>query len=149
MGKQRKVLVPILKTDLEEHAVELACRVGHDECAELVIVHVVIVPYALPLDQPLPAKDGEAERVYQLGCKIAKRYGCPARVRIVHQRNPADGILQVAHEEGVDAILLGVSTEERIPGELVSTITEVLRRAECEVIIDRVRRMAPSTVQPN
>ncbi len=138
MGKLRKVLVPILKTSLSEHAIELACRVGHDECAELVLVHVVVVPYALSLDVPLPEQDGQAESEFHLACTIAARYGCPARVRIVHQRHPADGVLQIAQEEKVDAIVLGVGADERVPGEWEHTITDVLHRAECEVIIDRV-----------
>lgn len=147
MGKLRKVLVPILKKNLSAHAIELACRVGHDECAELVLVHVVVVPYTLSLDEPLPEQDRDAKEEFDLASTIAARYGCPARVRIVHQRYPADGVLQIAREEKVDAIVLGVGAEERVPGEWEHTITEVLHRAECEVIIDRVPLAAQAKPQ--
>ncbi len=138
MQRQRRVLVPIINQKVCEHAIELACRVGHDECAELVLVHVVVVPYALSLDAPLPKQDGEAQEEFQIGRRVAERYGCPTSVRVIHQRTPAEAILQVAKEEKVDAIVLGVGRKEHAPGELVEMIKELLRRAECEVIIDRV-----------
>lgn len=139
--KPHRVLVPIIEEIPSEHAIELACRLGNGQKTELVLVHLIIVPLALPLDAPMPAQDEIAQHVIDLGCRLAEQFGCQSRTRLLRHRNAADGILQVAQQERVDAIVLGVGSErERIPGEWDQTSVEVMHRAECEVIVDKVPR---------
>ncbi len=144
VDKIRKVLVPIVEAIPSERAVELACRLGHDQDAEILLVHVIVVPFTLSLSAPMPVQDRVAHDALELGGIIAKRHECRARTRTIRHRNAADGILQVAHQEQVDAIVLGVGVKTRLPGEWGRTSNEILRRAECEVIIDKV----PMAVQP-
>lgn len=140
-----KILVPIVEAISSERAVELACRLGNGKQAELVLVHVIVVPYALPLSAPLPEREKAAEEALELGSAIAQRYGNHVHSRIVRHRNAAVGILQVAIDEKVDAIVVGVGVKTRIPGEWGKTSEEILRRANVEVIIDKV----PLTAQPS
>jgi nucleotide-binding universal stress UspA family protein len=134
----RKILVPVVEAISSERAVELACRLGHDQKAELILAHVIVVPYTMALDVALPEREQAAREIIRLGHVIAQRYGSLARDRIVRHRNAAEGILQVAREEEVDAIVLGVGVKPRVPGEWGRTSIEVLRRASCEVIVDKV-----------
>ncbi len=140
----RKILVPIVEAIPSERAVELACRMGHDQGAEIVLVNVIVVPYTLALNTPMPAREQAARDALELGSMIVQRYACHAVKRVIRHRSAADGILQVAREEAADAIILGVGAKSRVPGEWGRTSNEVLHRATCEVIVDKV----PIAVQP-
>ncbi len=134
-----KIVVPVGDTIPSERAVELACRVGHAQKAELILVHVITVPLTLTLNAPLEEQEQEAQEMLELGRQIAKRYGVHARARIIRDRRAADGVLRVAREENADAIVLGVGIKRRIPGyEWGQTTSEIVQRAPCEVIVDKV-----------
>jgi nucleotide-binding universal stress UspA family protein len=135
----RKIIVPIGETIPSERAVELACRLGHDQKADLVLVHVITVPYSMSLDAPLPEQEKSAQKVLEIGCQIAARFGIHAQTRLLRQRHVADGVLQVAREEEADAIVLGVGIKSRVPGtDWGRTTADLLQRAPCEVIVDKV-----------
>jgi len=140
----RKILVPIVEAIPSERAVELACRVGNGKKGELILVHVIVVPYTMPLDAPIPEREKAAQEALDLGVMIAQRYGCQVQTRRVRHRSAVEGILETAREENVDAIVLGVGLKTRVPGEWGRTSVEILRRAACEVIVDKV----PIAAQP-
>jgi nucleotide-binding universal stress UspA family protein len=131
-----------------QRAVELACRLGNGKKADLVLVHIIFVPHMLPLDAPIPEREKKAQEARTLGCTVAQRYGNHARTRIVRHRNAAEGILRLADEEKVDAIVLGVGIKSRVPGEWGKTGEEILRRANCEVLIDQVPMAAKPVASP-
>ncbi len=137
-----KILIPIVEALPSERAVELACRLGNGKKAELVLVHVIVVPYTLPLGAPLPEREKTARETLELGSVIARRYGNQVQTRIVRHRSAVEGVLQVANEEQVDAIVLGFGVKTRVPGEWSKTSQEILSRAKCEVIVDKVQLVA-------
>lgn len=134
----RKILVPITESIPSERAVGLACRLGREQGAELVLVNVIVVPFSLSLNSAIPVDEKKARDALELGATIAQRDGCTAHQRIIRHRSVPDGILQVAREEEVDAIVLGVGLRMRAAGQWGRTSLEVLRRASCEVILDKV-----------
>ncbi len=140
-----RILVPIVDAITSERAVELACRLRNGQKADLVLVHVIEVPDTLPLDAAMPDRDNMGREALEMGRVIAHRYGYNTRTYIVHHRHTAQGILQVANEENVDAIVLcdGVakSPVSRAWGKIDAAI---LRRANCEVFLDKV----PPAMQP-
>jgi len=137
-----KILVPIVEAIPSERAVELACRLGNSKKADLVLVHVIVVPYTMPLNAVMPEREKIAQQALELGCVIAGRYGTHVQTRIVRHRSAAEGILHVADEEKVDAIMLGVGIKSRVPGEWGKTSQEILNRANCEVLLDKVPMIA-------
>ncbi len=139
-----KILIPIVEAIPSERAVELACRLGNGKKSELVLVHVIVVPHTLPLNAPMPEREQVAQDALDLANIIVSRYGNHVHTHIVRHRNAVDGVLEVANEEKVDAIILGVGVKNRVPGEWGKTGEEILRRANCEVIIDKV----PLAAQP-
>ena len=140
-----KILVPVGETIPSQRAVELACRLGHDQKAELVLVHVITVPFTLSLDAALPVKEKEAHQALELASVIANQYGLHTHTRILRDRHAANGVLRVAQEEEVDAIVLGVGIKRRTPGsDWGQTTAEIVTRALCEVIVDKV----PMEAQP-
>ncbi|HLZ69903.1 MAG TPA: universal stress protein [Dehalococcoidia bacterium] len=138
VGALRRIIVPVEPNVASGRAVELACRLGEAQKAEIVLVHVVGVPHVLPLDHHLPEATRRGERALTLGQVIAAEHGLPCRTRLLQERSAAGSIVRLAGEERADLIVMALSDlalgeEDRIS----KTAEEVLRRAPCEVLIDR------------
>jgi nucleotide-binding universal stress UspA family protein len=73
-----------------------------------------------------------------MGAAIAQRYGYAVTKRTIRHRSIPDAILHVAVEEDVDAIILGVGVKSRASSQWGKTSLEIMRRATCEVIVDKV-----------
>ncbi len=134
----RRIVVPIVEAMPSERAVELACRMGNGKKADLVLVHVIVVPYTMSLDAPLPEREQAGRAALDLGVLIAQRHGCHVQTRVLRHRNAAEGILATARDVQADAIIMGIGQKPRVPGEWGKTSEEILRRAECEVFLDKV-----------
>jgi nucleotide-binding universal stress UspA family protein len=92
----------------------------------------------MALDDPAPAEEEKANNALEMGTAIAKRYGYEVTKRTIRHRNIPDAILHVAAEEDVDAIILGVGVKSRASSQWGKTSLEIMRRATCEVIVDKV-----------
>ncbi len=123
-----------------EHTAELACHFCEGHRARLVFVYPIIVPLALPLDAALPEQERDARDAIARGMSVAAQCGCDAEARVIRHRRAADAILEVARAERVEKIVLGVRFNLNVPHgyDKAETVEEeILRRAGCEVIVDR------------
>lgn len=138
VAAMQRILVPLPERLGYERAVELACRLGAAQKAEIVLLHVVEVPLTLSLDTPMPAEHARGERILNTARRIVEQHGLPVRMQVTADRYAWSGILRVAENECVDAIVMSVGGRRQSGGEgLTRTAQELLRRAECEVILDR------------
>ena len=133
-----KVLVSITDAFPSERAIGLGCRIGQEQGAEMVLLNVIVIPYSMALDDPAPEEEKRAEKALEMGAAIAQRYGYKVTKRTIRHRSIPDGILHVAAEEDVDAIILGVGVKSRTSSQWGKTSLEIMRRATCEVIVDKV-----------
>lgn len=134
----RTILVPIIGLVPSERAVELAARLGEPQKARLVLTHVIEVPLLLPVDAPLPDREKEGDEVLKTAALIAAQHGLEVTTRLIRSRQAWDGILTVAREVHAHLIVLGVGHQRPRGGEDIGqTLREVLRRASCEVILDK------------
>ena len=133
-----KVLVAITDAFPSERAIGLGCRLGQEQGAEMVLLNVVLIPYSMALDDPAPEEEEKANHALEMGAAIALRYGYKVTKRTMRHRNIPDAILHVAAEEDVDAIILGVGVKSRASSQWGKTSLEIMRRATCEVIVDKV-----------
>lgn len=133
----QRILVPVSGKVTSERAVELACRLGVAQKAEIVLAYVIEVPFTLSLTTPLPAEETKGQEALRTAQFIVEQHGLPVKTRIVPHRYAWDGILRLAREEQTDAIVMSVGRAR--PGDEVlgRTSQEVARRAECEVILDK------------
>ncbi len=132
------ILVPVSGRVTSERAVELACRLGAPQKAEIVLVYVIEVPFTLALTTPVPAEEAKGQEALRTARFIVEQHGLPVKTRIVPHRYAWDGILRLAQQEQVDAIVMSVG-RNRTGGEVLGrTSQEVVRRAECEVILDKM-----------
>jgi nucleotide-binding universal stress UspA family protein len=133
-----KVLVAITDAFPSERAIGLGCRLGQEQGAEMLLLNVILMPYSMALDDPAPEEEKKAANALEMGAAIAQRYGYKVTKRMVRNRSIPDAILHVAEEEDVDAIILGVGVKSRASSQWGKTSLEIMRRANCEVIVDKV-----------
>ena len=123
-----------------ERTAELACHLCEGRDATLIFVYPIIVPLALPLDAPLPEQERDARAAIERGMVVASQRGCNAQARVVRHRRAADAVLELGRAEQVEKIVLGVHLNLNVLRDYDKAETveeEILRRAECEVIVDR------------
>jgi nucleotide-binding universal stress UspA family protein len=144
VGAARCILVPILDLFYTERAVELACRLGRQQGATIVLAYVVEVPRLLTLDSPLPAEvDKRALDAMKHAQSIVKRHDLPVTTTTIRAREASEKIGEAVKIYQADVIVLGIQTaEHRVPGIFTRTADALTRRPPCEVLIDSV----PETV---
>lgn len=140
VAAMQRILVPVSDRLASERAVELACRLGEAQKAESVLAYVIEVPFTLSLNTPMPAEEVQGQGALRTARFIVEQHGLPVRTRLIPHRYAWDGILRLSHEEQVDAIVMSVGRGGPEDESLGRTTQEIVRRAECEVILDRVAR---------
>ena len=113
VAAMERVLVPVSGKIASERAVELACRLGEAQKAEIVLAYVIEVPFTLSLGAPVPAEEEKAEEALRTGRFIVEQHGLPAKTRMLPHRYAWSGILRIAKEEMVDAIVMGAGRGDR------------------------------------
>ncbi|MBX7110744.1 MAG: universal stress protein [Dehalococcoidia bacterium] len=134
------IVVPVDGSVASGRAVNLACRLGEAQNAELVLLHVVAVPRSRALDDPAPEDVARGEAALQIGSAIAARHHIRWRTRLTYQREMVEGIVRVATEETADLIVIANPAADA-EGPVANIIEELLRRAPCEVLVDRGDRV--------
>jgi nucleotide-binding universal stress UspA family protein len=134
----KKIIVPTAGTTYAEKAIELACRLGEQQKAEIIVTHIIEVPFTLPLNAIMEKAEAMAADVLARGEDIVRHHELPARSEVVRARQVGEGIVRLAKEEGADLIVIGIRPGTGVPERMLGRTTEtVLHRAPCEVIIDR------------
>jgi nucleotide-binding universal stress UspA family protein len=135
----KRILVPTVGLPYSERAVELACRLGHEQKAEVVLVHVVEVPRTMPLGVPLPEAEAEATKVLERAESIVTLHGLKPKKMVQRARIAGEEIARIAAEQDVDMIVLGARAKIGLRDEILGRTSDlVLRHASCEVIVDKL-----------
>jgi nucleotide-binding universal stress UspA family protein len=134
----RCIIVPILDLFYTERAVELACRMGKQQNAGIVLAYIIEVPRLVALDSPAaPEVEVRAQQALKHAQTIVERHGLKANATTVHAREAGEGIAQIVQKYGGDIVVLGVQAVERhLPSIFTRTADALMRRPPCEVLID-------------
>jgi nucleotide-binding universal stress UspA family protein len=142
----KRILVPTVGTMFAGREVELACRMGEDQKAEILLAYLLEVPRTLPLEAPMPQDEAKAREALELAKTIVDLHGLPWRMEILRARVAGEKIAQVAREEDIDLIILGIRPGRGIPYEAFTRTVDVLmRKAPCELLINRVIEIEEGT----
>ncbi len=123
-----------------DHIAELASHLCENACGDLILAFPIVVPLSLPLDAEMPEQEAEAQEAVGKGLTTIQARGCDAQLRIVRHRHAADAILELARAEQATIIVLGIRRRSNVPIDYdpaKSAEAEIIRQAECEVIVDR------------
>ena len=136
--KQRRVLVPVNGSELDEEMVRLAAVTAKRIHAQLIIVYVIVVKRTLPLDVTLEDEVTKAEHVVERAEKAAAEFDVEYTSEILQARSTGPAIVDEAVERGADLVVMGVTYRKRF-GEfyLGQTTPYVLKNAPCRVWVAR------------
>jgi len=139
----RRIVVPVNMHSNWERAVELACRLGEDQKAEIVLTYVIEIPFTLSLSAPLAKTEQTARETLERAQAIVEQHELPVRTQVERARQAGEGIARLARDEDADLIVMAAPMlGARLPGIQTRTIEILLQRAPCEVIIDSAPRKA-------
>lgn len=135
----KRILVPTSGTTYAEKAVELACRLGSEQKAEIVLTYVLEIPRTLPLDAPSPEAEKEGNDALERGKEIVESHHLTSILRLERAREAGEGVVKVAKDNDVDVIVLGMRPTWHGGQNIWGRTTDILlRKAPCEVIIDKL-----------
>ncbi len=132
-----KILVPVVGTEADVRAMELANRLlakknGGIVCA----VHIISIERVLPLDAEVDSEIRKAEDILNHIEGIAGEQGCKIETELLQAREAGPAIVNEAIEREADLIVIGVTYKKRF-GEfsLGDVVPYVLKNAPCRVIV--------------
>ena len=135
----RRILVATIGTFESQRAVELACRLGHEQQAEIILVYVVEVPRTLGLGASLPGVEEKAREALDTAAEIVRLHGLEPRPIVWRARLSGDGVIAAARDNNADIIVIGVGPRRsRVTGGWGRTSDVLLQRAPCEVVFDKL-----------
>jgi nucleotide-binding universal stress UspA family protein len=119
-----------------EHMMVLAARLARGQNSELLAIYVIEVPFTLPTNAVMEEEDRIALDVLASAEAIGKRNGVELRTEVVHHRETAQAVLDVAKRERADLIIMGSYREGTYTGApLGRDIERVAENAKCDVLI--------------
>ena len=130
------VIVAFSSEIRSEHMMALAARLTRGQQCELLAIYIVEVPFTLPTNAVMEEEDREALDELASAEAIAKSQGVDVRTEIVHQRETAQAVLDVAKRERADLIIMGSYREGKYTGApLGRDIEQIAANAKCDVLI--------------
>jgi len=135
----KRILVPTSGMPYSERGIELACRLGSEHKAEIVLTYVIEIPRTLPLDAPMPEAEEKANQALNRGKEIVELHHLPPVLLVERAREAGEGIIRAAKDNQVDVIVVGMRTDLRGAQSLWGRTSDILiRKAPCEVILDKL-----------
>lgn len=133
----------LLATDLSESskiAFSLACSLGRDHGAKLIVLHAVPTgTHEALLMAQLGQGDSAAEFRDEIQHELHDFHPAPADVSIEYQMvkgSPTSAIVQKAKETGCDLIVMGTHGRTGLKRVLMGSVAEhVMRSAPCPVLV--------------
>jgi nucleotide-binding universal stress UspA family protein len=139
----RTILVPVLRSAESEEALVAAARLAAERGATVVVVHVIEVPLALPLDVELPQAEEEADEVLDNAAAFVESYGVRVVSRLLRARAAGPALAEEAARRNAELIIVGAPRVRPGRGRIFgSTVDYVLKHAATRVLIAAGRRAA-------
>jgi nucleotide-binding universal stress UspA family protein len=137
MGKP-KVMVALCDLGSVESLVTLACQLCNGMDADLIALHIVIVPLLTPLEAPDDVLDHPGRELLARAQAVAERYSKRLATQLLRAREVHEAIVGVAKEQGVDLLVLGHHKPDihTLADTLMGgTVRYVAHHAPCRVIV--------------
>jgi nucleotide-binding universal stress UspA family protein len=114
----------------------LASKLARGQKSELLAIYVIEVPFTLPTNAVMEEEDRVALDALASAEAIAKNTGVDVRTEVVHHRQTAQAVLDVAKRERADLIVMGSYREGKYTGApLGRDIEQIAANAKCDVLI--------------
>lgn len=135
-GAFDRIVVPLKLGPIGEEVLGTAIRLAEERSARILILHVLVVPLAKPLDAPLPDAEGLARASLAEAKSLAVENGATVETRLVRSRSLAQAVIEQTRSFRGDLIVMGSAPRWRRQSRFFSpTVEHVLRKAPCEVMV--------------
>lgn len=137
LREQLRTVIIVFSSEIEsEHMMVLAARLARGESSELLAIYVIEVPFSLPTNAVMEEEDRRALDTLASAEAIGKGNGVEIRTEVVHHRETAQAVLDVAKRERADLIIMGSYREGKYTGApLGRDIERIAAEAKCDVLI--------------
>lgn len=143
------ILVPISGIPLDEEAVQLACQIVRRDKAKLLLLHVIEIQRAMPLNSESMSASERAEKFLEQAEQVAAKLGVGVETDLLQARLAGPALVDAAIERHVDLIVMGLPFRHK-PDQfyLGATTMYVLSHAPCRVWFCRASASAGDTAPP-
>ena len=126
----KKIIVPLDNSATDEAILVHIRKLARLTQAQLVLVHVAD-GFAARLQNQFNLEDSEEikeDRAYlDEVCATLQKEGFSAQAFLVPGKEPVDGILSVAQEQGCDLIAMSTHGHRFIPGMILGSVADTIR----------------------
>jgi nucleotide-binding universal stress UspA family protein len=134
----RRILVAVAGAAVDADVIRVAANLAKAEHGEVLVVHVIEVPWNKPLDAILESETEKGEILLDHAAKIAAQAGVKIDTELLQAREAAAAIIDTAREREVDLVLLGMPYRKRLGRVYVAaTVQGVYVGAHCAVLAYR------------
>lgn len=136
----KTILVPTIGTYYSSRGIELACRLGLEQKAEILLTYIIEIPIISPLNIPVRQEEEKAKEILEDNKKIVEFHGLNCSTLIQKARTAGAGIVQLANERQTDLIVMGIKSKFHgdIQDIIGRTANWLIKRSPCEVIVDKM-----------
>lgn len=132
------ILVPVGGNPADDEAVRLACLIGRQDKAKVLLIHVIEVQRNLPLDAENEQQMRHAESVLEHAEQVAKSVRGSVEVELLQARVAGPALVDEAVERKVNLLILGIPYRNPLGEFYLSTTTNyILKNAPCQVWLCR------------
>lgn len=137
LRQQLRTVIVVFSSDIRsEHMMVLAARLARGQGSELLAIYIIEVPFTLPTNAVMEEEDRVALDELASAEAIGKSSGIEIRTEVVHHRQTAQAVLDVAKRERADLIIMGSYREGKYTGApLGRDIERIAAEAKCDVLI--------------
>ncbi len=137
LRRQLGTVIVVFSSEIRsEHMMVLAARLARGQNSELLAVYVIEVPFTLPTNAVMEEEDRGALDALASAEAIGKRSGVDIRTEVVHHRETAQAVLDVAKRERANLIIMGSYREGKYTGApLGRDIEQIAANAKCDVLV--------------
>lgn len=137
LREQLGTVIVVFSSEIHsEHMMVLGSRLARGQKSELLAIYVIEVPFTLPTNAVMEEEDRIALDALASAEAIGKRTGVEVRTEVVHHRQTAQAVLDVAKRERADLIILGSYREGKYTGApLGRDIEQIAANAKCDVLV--------------
>ncbi len=138
MPDPTSILVPVSDSPASLEAVGIACGLAKRKKGKVVVVHVIEVVRALPLDAEMDAEARRGEQLLRRAEEVAAANDYQVTGELLQARDAGIAIVEEARDRGIQAIIMGVGYKRLIGAFQVGrTVDYVLKNAHSQVWVVR------------
>ena len=129
------ILVPT-RGGKETQTVQMACEIAKIHGGEVTALHVIEVPFSLPLETPLYHRTVVAESILKRAEAIGREFNVSMKLKVVHARTVDAAIVELIENEAYDLLVMGAFLPAG--GGVMgygSVIEKVLKESRCPIWI--------------